>query len=207
MSENNPTVYIVDDDLAVRDSLRMLLKTVGIPSETFPSADEFLSNFNPLQSGCIILDVRMPGLSGPELQKKLKDKKVHLPTIMISGHGDIRIAVECVQEGAIDFIEKPLRDQRILELVQKAFAIDQRTRQSQAEYRNIEVRLSTLSQREKEVLEVVIAGKSNKMIASELSISHKTVESHRTNIMRKMKAQSIADLVRMSLTAKSSQTK
>ena len=205
MLENKPTVFIVDDDLAVRDSLRTLLETVHIPSVTFQNADEFLLKFDPSLRGCLILDVRMPGLSGPELQRKLKEQKVHIPTIMISGHGDIRIAVECVQEGAIDFIEKPLRDQRILELVQKAFVIDEKSRQSQAECHNIEVRLSTLSHREQEVLEVVISGKSNKVIASELSISHKTVESHRTNIMRKMKAQSIADLVRMSLTAKSYQ--
>ena len=205
MLENKPTVFIVDDDLAVRDSLRTLLETAHIPSVTFQNADEFLLKFDPSLRGCLILDVRMPGLSGPELQRKLKEQKVHIPTIMISGHGDIRIAVECVQEGAIDFIEKPLRDQRILELVQKAFVIDVKSRQSQAECHNIEVRLSTLSHREQEVLEVVISGKSNKVIASELSISHKTVESHRTNIMRKMKAQSIADLVRMSLTAKSYQ--
>lgn len=200
-----PTVYIVDDDLAVRDSLSLLMNTVGIQSKSYSTAGEFLSDLKSTPYGCLILDVRMPGLSGLELQQELNSLGVIIPTIIISGHGDIRTAVDSLHAGAIDFLEKPLREQSVLELVRKAFDLDAKQQQICAECSEIAVKLASLSNREREVLDVVVSGKSNKMIAHQLSISHKTVESHRTNIMRKMDAQSIADLVRMSLTAKSHQ--
>ena len=201
-SRVEPVVYIVDDDDAVRDSIQTLLTSVGIKSQVFSNADEFLSGHDPDNPGCLILDVRMPGMSGLELQKKLLDMKVKIPTIVISGHGDIRTAVESLQGGAIDFLEKPLREQKLLELVAKGFEKDQRFRSANVECKSIEIRMALLSPREREILDVVVAGKSNKVIADELGISHKTVESHRTNIMRKMDAQSIADLVRMAMTMK-----
>ena len=201
-SEVEPKVFIVDDDHAVRDSIKTLLSSVGIKSQTHANADEFLSNYDPSEPGCLILDVRMPGMSGPDLQKKLSDMRVSIPTIVISGHGDIRTAVESLQAGAIDFLEKPLREQRLLELVAKGFEKDAQVRSTTIEYKSIKIRMALLSPREHEVLEIVTAGKSNKMIADVLKISHKTVESHRTNIMRKMDAQSVADLVRMALTVK-----
>jgi len=201
----NSTVYIVDDDLAVRDSLSLLMSTVGIQSKSYATAGEFLSDLKSTPCGCLILDVRMPGLSGLELQQELNSLGIIIPTIIISGHGDIRTAVDSLHAGAIDFLEKPLREQSVLELVRKAFALDAKQQQSCAESSEIAVKLASLSNREREVLDVVVSGKSNKMIAHQLNISHKTVESHRTNIMRKMDAQSIADLVRMSLTAKSNQ--
>jgi len=194
----SPTVFVVDDDLAVRDSLQTLLKTVCIDSETYSTADEFFSKYDATRPGCLILDVRMPGLSGPELQKKLKSQGVFIPTIVISGHGDIRVAVECVQAGAIDFVEKPLRDHRILELAQRGIAQDIVYREDHAKRQSVKVRLSTLSKREREVFDAVASGKAIKVIAADLGISHKTVESHRTNIMRKLDAQGVADLIRMS---------
>ena len=201
MTTAKPTVFVVDDDHAVRDSLQVLFKTAGIESKAYGSADAFLSAYDPKQPGCLVLDVRMPGMDGVELQQHLISKRIAIPIIFVSGHGDIRMAVEAVQSGAVDFIEKPLRQQVVLEQVRTALAQDAESRRRQSERDTIEKRLSTLSVREQEVLSLIITGNHNKSIAAQLGISHKTVESHRTNIMRKTEAQNTVHLLRMVSTA------
>lgn len=197
MTTAKPTVFVVDDDHAVRDSLQVLFKAAGIESKSYRSADEFLAKYDPKQPGCLVLDIRMPGMDGVELQRHLNTKRFAIPIIMVSGHGDIRMAVDAVHAGAVDFLEKPLREQVVLERVRTAFARDTELRRRQAAEEAIEERLATLSVREHEVLGLIITGKHNKAIASQLKISHKTVETHRTSIMRKTKAQNVVDLVRM----------
>ena len=201
MTTAKPTVFVVDDDHAVRDSLQVLFKTVGIESKAYGSADAFLSAYDSKQPGCLVLDVRMPGMDGVELQQHLISKRIAIPIIFVSGHGDIRMAVEAVQSGAVDFIEKPLRQQVVLEQVRTALAQDAESRRRQSERDTIEKRLSTLSVREQEVLSLIITGNHNKSIAAQLGISHKTIESHRTNIMRKTEAQNTVHLLRMVSTA------
>lgn len=201
MPSAEPTVFLVDDDAAVRDSLQVLLKSVDIRIEAYATADEFLAGYDPEQPGCLLLDVRMPGMSGLELQKRLNAEKTALPIIMVSGHGDIRMALDAVRAGATDFLEKPLREHTLLERIRTAIERNTELRCQQAEVAAIETRLKDLSAREREVLDLVVAGKSNKVIAMALGLSHKTVESHRTSIMRKTEAQTVVDLVRMVSTA------
>ncbi len=194
------TVFVVDDDEAIREQLSFTVKSVGLEAETFASAEEFLESFDPGRPGCLVLDVRMAGMDGLELQKRLKGEEIVLPIIMISGHGDIPIAVQAVQAGAIDFLEKPFREEVLLDRIRKAIERDAQDRRVLASQADIETRLASLTRRETEVLDLLIAGKSTKMVARELFISHKTVEIHRTNIMKKMKAANVADLVRIALT-------
>ena len=191
------TVYVVDNDPAVRDGLRISIRSVGLNVETYASAQEFLDAFNPEQPGCLVLDVRMPGMSGLELQEFLHDRNINVPIIMISGHGDIPMAVETMKKGAIDFIEKPFRDQVLLERIQKAVIKDQKNRQQQKEQEKIITCLKNLTTRERQVMERVVSGKPNKVIAMDLGIKQKTVEFHRARVMQKMKAESIAELVKM----------
>lgn len=197
MPTAEPTVFVVDDDAAVRDSLQVLLKSVGISSEGYSTADEFLAGYDPKTPGCLVLDVRMPGMSGLELQRRLNEEKIVLPIIMVSGHGDIRMAVDAMHKGAIDFLEKPLREHVLLQRIGKAVARDAESRRQHAERAAVETRLARLTAREREILESVLAGKTTKVIAWELGLNHKTVESHRANIMRKMDAQNVIDLVRI----------
>ena len=194
------TVFVVDDDEAIREQLSFTVRSVGLDTETFASAEEFLESFDRAQPGCLVLDVRMAGMDGLELQKRLKGEEIVLPIIMISGHGDIPIAVQAVQAGAIDFLEKPFREEILLDRIRKAIERDAQDRRVLASQADIETRLASLTRRETEVLDLLIAGKSTKMVARELFISHKTVEIHRTNIMKKMKAANVADLVRIALT-------
>ena len=194
-----PTVFVVDDDEAIRKALSLLLKSVNIISETYESAQEFLDAYDPSRPGCLVLDVRMPGMSGLDLQKHLADKGITIPIVIITGHGDVPMAVEAVKMGAVEFIEKPFRDQVLLESVQKGINLDAELRVDAAERAKIAERLDQLTTREKQVMELVVAGKPNKAIASELELSQKTVEFHRAHVMEKSGANSVAELVRMAL--------
>jgi two-component system response regulator FixJ len=195
------TVFVVDDDSGVRASIRMLLKSVGIPATPMASAQEFLAAFDPTQPGCLVLDIRMPGMSGLELQQQLNLRGAILPVLFITGHGDVPMAVEAMQQGAFDFLQKPFRDQDLIDRVQKALARDLANRAALQRHDQIRDRLASLSAREKQVLELLTKGKPNKIMAAELGISQRTVEIHRAHVMEKLGADSIAQLVRMVLDA------
>jgi len=199
MSETS-TVFIVDDDEAVRDSLSWLMESVGLSTETFPSADAFLQGYGADRPGCLILDIRMPGMSGLELQSVLREQGFRLPLIIISGHADVPMAVRALKAGAFDFIEKPFNDQLLLDIVQRAIEHDRQQRESHAEVDEWRARLESLTPREREVLELVVSGAANKVISSELGVSLKTVEAHRAKVMDKLQASSLSELVRMTLT-------
>jgi two-component system response regulator FixJ len=203
MKEKPPTVFIVDDDTGVRTSIRVLLKSVGVASTPLASAQEFLKGFDPTQPGCLILDIRMPGMSGMELQQELNLRGAIVPVIFITGHGDIPMAVEAMQHGAFDFLQKPFRDQDLIDRVQRAMARDRENRSALQEHGRIQARLESLTPREKEVLNLMTQGKQNKVMASDLGLSQRTVEIHRAHVMEKMGANSVAQLVRMVLDAKS----
>jgi len=194
------TVFIVDDDEAVRDSLSWLMQSVGLSTETFPSADAFLQGFGEDRPGCLLLDIRMPGISGLELQSLLRERGFRLPLVVISGHADVPMAVRALKAGAFDFIEKPFNDQLLLDTVQRAIEHDRQERESHARLDVWRRRLDTLTPREREVLQLVVGGASNKQISSELGVSMKTVEAHRARVMDKLQADSLSELVRMTLT-------
>lgn len=198
----SPTVFIVDDDDAVRDSLSWLMKSVGLSVEALASAQAFLETYHPERPGCLLLDIRMPGLSGLDLQEKLQEKGVLLPVIFISGHADVPMAVRALKAGAFDFIEKPFNDQLLLECVQRAIEHDLAQRRQFAEREDIVARLAQLTPREGQVLELVIQGAPNKIISRELGVSLKTVEAHRARVMDKLKAGSATELVRLVLLAR-----
>ena len=193
------TVYVVDDDDAVRSSLRLLLKSVGLPTVAHASAQEFLATWDGEQPGCLVLDVRMPGMSGIELQSELNQRGAIIPVIFISGHGDIPMAVEAIQHGAFDFLQKPFRDQELIDRVQRALTSDAEHRQLLQQRETLRHRFDSLTPREQEVLQLVTQGKANKVMAGDLGVSQRTVEIHRARVMEKMGAQSLAQLVRMVL--------
>jgi len=193
------TVFIIDDDLEVRDALALLLESVGLSVNAFASASEFLEQFNADLSGCIVTDVRMPGISGLELQKKLNAYPYHPPLIVITGHGDVQMAVEAMQAGAVDFIEKPFNDQRLLDSVHRALETDAAQRGKATQIAEIYKRLDSLTKREKQVMELITQGKRNKIIADELNVTQSTVEAHRSKVMEKMQAATLSDLMRMVL--------
>ena len=198
-SNARPTIFIVDDDAAVRDALKLLLRSVGQAVETFGSAQEFLDAYSEDRPGCLVLDIRMPGMSGLELQQKLNEKHSILPIIFITGHGDVPMAVEAMQAGAVDFIQKPFRDQDLIDRINQALEKDRANRAALGERNDIRRRLETLTPREREVLDLVVHGKANKVIAGDLKLSQRTVEIHRARVMEKMQASSLAHLVRMVL--------
>ncbi len=200
MKDSPQTVIVVDDDDAVRNSLRLLLKSADIHAEGAASAQEYLGRFDANQGGCLLLDVRMPGMSGLELQQELNMRGATIPVIFITGNGDIPMAVEAMQHGAFDFLQKPFRDQDLLDRVQRALARDTENRARLRHTDRIRERLASLSPREREVLELVTQGKANKMVASDLGVSQRTVEIHRAHVMQKMEASSLAELVRMMMT-------
>lgn len=202
MSETS-TVFIIDDDEAVRDSLSWLMKSAGLRTETFDSANAFLAVCDAPRPGCLILDIRMPGMSGLELQSELSERGVHLPVVIISGHADVPMAVRALKAGAFDFIEKPFNDELLLDLVQRAIEQDARQRESMAEENELRSRIESLTPREKEVLDLVVGGASNKQISGELGVSLKTVEAHRARVMEKLKAESLSHLVRMAVSVSS----
>ena len=196
---NEPTVFIVDDDQAVARSLRWLIEIVRLGVETFASAQAFLDNYDSSKPGCLVLDVRMPGISGLELQERLAARRINIPIIFITGHGDVQMAVRALQAGAFDFVEKPFNDQDLLDRVQKAIAFDAERRSKEAQRAQLQALFSSLTPREREVLDLVVEGMSNKAIANTLGLSAKTVEVHRAKVMEKMHARSISDLVKMAM--------
>ena len=196
-SNNNQTVYIVDDDPAIRIAMQALLESVNIEHEIFASADEYLQDEEHHRSGCLVLDIRMPGLGGLELQDELISRGGTLPIIFITGHGDVPMAVDAMQKGAVDFIQKPFRDQELLDRIREALSTDKQRREERDRQTEVIGRLERLTNREKEVFDLVVTGKPNKVIAYELDVSQRTVEIHRARVMEKMEARSLADLVRM----------
>jgi two-component system, LuxR family, response regulator FixJ len=195
--DSQALVFVVDDDEAVRSSTKLLLKSVGLPAVTYSSAQEFLDNYDPLQPGCVVLDVRMPLMSGLELQQLLNMRGAIVPVIFITGHGDIPMAVEAMQHGAFDFLQKPFRDQDLLDRVQRALEKDRVNRMQLREKTRIQERRESLTPREREILELMTRGKPNKVMAADLGVSQRTVEIHRARVMEKMGASSLAQLVRM----------
>lgn len=194
----NTRVYIVDDDHAIRKALVLLLHSVGLKGEAFASAEKFFESYDPAVPACLILDVRLPGANGLVVQRQLRQRGIDLPVIVISGHADVPMAVQAVRDGAIDFLEKPFRDQDLLDRVFQALERDKQARRVAQQRAAMADRFATLTTRERLVLDLVVAGKANKEMAHELSITPKAVESRRSKIMAKTKARSIADLVRMS---------
>ncbi len=190
-------VFIVDDDEAVRDAIGMLLETVDIPYVAYPDALSFLEQADLNNVNCLVLDIRMPGMSGLELQEKLAAMKVELPIVFITGHGDIPMAVEAMRRGAVDFLRKPFRDQELLDRIQEALSRDAQHRDQAADSDQLKSRIADLTPRELEVFRRVAKGQANKVIAIELGISERTVEIHRSNVMQKTSSRSLADLVRL----------
>lgn len=201
MTPPTPVVFIVDDDDAVRTALRLLMRSAGLQARGFASADEFLAGYDTQQPGCLVLDVRMPGMSGLELQQELNKRGATIPVIFITGHGDVPMAVEAMQHGAADFLQKPFGDQDLLDRVRKALASDAAARASMAVLAVTRQRLASLTPREVEVMRLVTRGKANKVIGAELGVSQRTVEIHRAHVMEKMQARSLAELVRMVMDA------
>jgi FixJ family two-component response regulator len=199
MNQGLPIVFIVDDDEAVRNSLRLLVKSVGLTATALASAQEFLASYDPLQPGCLVLDVRMPGMSGLELQQRLNLRGAVIPVIFITGHGDVPMAVEAMQQGAFDFLQKPFRDQDLMDRIQRALERDRANRAELGERSRIREQHATLTPREREVLALVTSGKANKVMAADLGLSRRTIEIHRARVMEKMGASSLAQLVRMVL--------
>jgi len=191
--------YVIDDDKGVRESLRWLIESVGLPVETYESARDFLSSFKNDQPGCIVLDVRMPEMSGLELQEHLNAQQVQMPIIIITGHGDVPMAVRALKGGAMDFIEKPFNDQALLDRIQHALQKTVEASQKWAEFDQARKGLAQLTKREHEVLDRVVNGESSKRIAAELGLSTKTVEAHRAKIMQKLHVKSVAELVRVAV--------
>jgi two-component system response regulator FixJ len=194
-AQRGPLVYLVDDDDAIRDSLGLLLRSVGLDCEVYASALEFLGAYDSTRHSCLVADIRMPGLSGLELQQRLNEQRAEVPVIFITGHGDVPMAVNAMKSGASDFIQKPFRDQDLLDRIHKALAKDRERRAQRVEEDAIRELLTTLTPRETEVMKRVVRGQANKVIALDLGVSQRTVELHRARVMRKLKMRSLADLV------------
>ncbi len=198
-SEREPIVYVVDDDEAVCEALRCLLESQGLRTETYTSAEAFLAACRPGQPGCLVLDVRMRGMSGMELHSRLAEEELQLPVIIISGHGDIPMAVRAIKAGALDFLEKPVSDALLVQRIRAALQVDAGNRRRRQEDGDVLARLAALTDREREVMELVIAGRPSKQIAAELGIKEKTVEAHRKHVLGKLGIHSTVDLVRLVL--------
>ncbi|MGD8275546.1 MAG: response regulator FixJ [Thiohalocapsa sp.] len=195
------TVFVVDDDQAMRSSLQWLIESMGMRVETYDSAQAFLDAFYPGRAGCLLLDVRMPGMSGLELQAYLAKREHRIPVIIITGHGDVSMAVKAMKNGAVDFIEKPFDDEALIVSIRNALQHDEKQRALRAQRADIAARMAELTPREHEVMTMVTDGRSNKEIATALGVSAKTVEVHRARVMDKMRADSLAELVRMVMIA------
>ena len=201
MTNNRQKVFVVDDDEAVRDALSMLLDTVGQAYELYSSGPEFLRSYDERKSGCLVLDIRMPQMSGLKLQAKLNERKSMLPIIFITGHGDIAMAVEAMRQGGLDFIRKPFREQDLLDRINEALEIDAGKRKKGIDRQQLLDKIASLSDREREVFQLVAEGEMNKMVAFKLGISQRTVEAHRTRVMKKLGVRTLAQLIRIKIEA------
>jgi FixJ family two-component response regulator len=190
-------VFVIDDDASMRDAVSRLLNAVGLTVQTFASAREFLAGRLPDVPGCAVLDVRLPGLSGLDLQREMVERGIHIPVIFITGHGDIPMSVQAMKAGAVEFLTKPFRDQDLLDAVRSGIQLDRQGRKERAELAELRDGLRQLTPREREVMSLVVAGLLNKQIALRLGTSEKTIKIHRSHVMQKMRADSLADLVRM----------
>jgi len=188
-------IALVDDDEAVRDSLGMLFHSIGLAHEAYPSALDFLQHYDPARPACLVADIRMPGLSGLELQQRLAEQRAEVPIIFITGHGDVPMAVTAMKSGAADFVQKPFRDQDLIDRINKALDQDRERRKVRGEKDEIRARIALLTPRETEVMQRVVRGQANKVIAMDLGVSQRTVELHRARVMRKLKMRSLAELV------------
>ncbi len=197
MSAPEPVVYIIDDDNAVRESLTWLISSIDFKVCAYASANDFLEQYEQVQVGCVITDIRMPGLSGLDLQKELTGRGIDIPIILITGHGDVQTAVRAMKAGAFDFIEKPFNDQLLLDIVNRAVFHSLSSIAASAQQTELRARHDSLTPREQQVLVLIAAGQSNKKIARQLEISEKTVEAHRAKVMSKMRPGSLAELIKM----------
>ncbi|WP_137936730.1 response regulator transcription factor [Chitinivorax sp. B] len=196
------TVFVVDDDEAMRDSLTWLLESKNLKVACYASGEDFIAAYNPGTHGCLVVDVRMPGMSGTELHEKLKELNYDIPVIFITGHGDVPMAVRAVKRGAVDFLEKPFNDRDLLNTIEQSLEQDRTNRDRKAQNSQAANRLASLTAREREVMDLVCAGKLNKIIADELGISIKTVEAHRAKVMEKVGVHSVAELVQIVMASK-----
>jgi two-component system response regulator FixJ len=197
-----PIVFVVDDDTAMRESLSWLIQSVGLTVEAYPNAEEFLRSYDAERSGCLVLDVRMPGMGGLALQGELASRGIALPVIIITGYAEVPMAVRALKAGALDFIEKPFSDELLLDRVRHAIEIDRRERLLRADREDAAGRIARLTPRERQVMDLVVAGRSNKVIAITLGLSMKTVEVHRAQVMKRLRVESLAELIQLVMLAR-----
>ena len=207
MTAQESTVFLVDDDHAVRDAMGLLLDSAGLRTVSYPSAADFLDDFDPGRPGCLVLDIRMPGMSGLELQSALADKSVNIPIIFLTGHGNVSMSAKAFRSGAIDFLEKPFDENVLLERIQEALQLDQSNRNVAARSADAYARLASLTPREREVMLLIVAGNANKEIATKLDLSTRTIETHRGRIMEKTAAHSLTDLIELAIASGSYELK
>lgn len=194
---SNSTVFVIDDDASVRDSIMTLLRSVDQAVESFASGEDFLNHYEATRPGCVVLDVRMPGISGMTVLKKLSTRRISLPTIVITAFPEVSLAVSAMRDGALDFLPKPFQPEQLLTRVREAIGLSERLLRRHVQLADIDARLSSLSEREREVLDMIVLGNANKVIAFQLGVTQKTIEFHRAKIMRKLRVRSLAELVRL----------